>query len=115
MDEADIFARLKAQDENASMEEDQEIQDQLDEIERQQRGESSGSASIEKPKQPEPAEDVGKFKEPGQQVRSDTLVLPSDKNGREKNFEDLLDDSIDGVIVHGDEEIFDFEPPEAVI
>ena len=93
---SDVFAELNAQDEVASMMEDNEVMDQLEEIGREQRGNDNKN---------DPTDNTGG----GQEVQ---MGPPTES--KPSHLEALLDDdSMDGGIVQGAEESFDFDPPKA--
>ena len=109
-DKEDIFGELNAQDEVASMMEDNEINDQLEEIGKEQRASEAVRDSAR-------AESVNVPESAPQEVLMGSPVkgAAAGKAGGAGNFEALLDnDSGDGGIVVGVEESFDFNPPEAV-
>ena len=106
-DKGDFFGELNAQDEVASMMEDNEINDQLEEIGKEQRA----SEALKDPAKA--TETVSAPESVPQEVLMGSPVKAAGKAGG--NLEALLDDdSGDGGIVVGVEQSFDFNPPEAV-
>ena len=99
--------QLNAQDEVASMMEDDEVLDQLEDIGRSQRinaGEKVSPKSSSQQKQNMlPAEE--------DHHEEEVKVAPRQQ---EDDFEDLLEASMDGGMIEGMEQSFDFNPPEAV-
>ena len=103
---SNVFAELNAQDEVASMMEDDEVMDQLEEIGREQRGNDNSPTDSGQEVQMGPPTEL--------QSKTKTKNKPAG-SANNHNFEALLDDdSLEGGIVQGAEESFDFNPPVAV-
>ena len=93
-----MLDELNAQDMVASMMEDNEVMDQLEEIGRDQRVKRGESVDEEEKKQPIQEES---------EVMMNTPAVRNDGD----NLLNLLEDSIDEGMVNGAEQSFDFNPP----
>ena len=93
-----MLDELNAQDMVASMMEDNEVMDQLEEIGRDQRVKMGESVDEEEKKQPVQEES---------EIMMNTPAVRNDGD----NLLNLLEDSIDEGMVNGAEQSFDFNPP----